>query len=350
MTGEAMDFSEADLAACAAAYNPALHEAPIVIGHPAANAPAYGWVKSLSAQGGNLTAEPHQVDPAFAELVAAGRYKKISASFYLPTSPTNPKPGALYLRHVGFLGALPPSVKGLRAPVFAEGEEGVVEFGDWAQDTNASLWRRLREWLLAQFGPATADQVVPDWNIEALKDAAREDADEEAEAKFSEAPKTVVENTTVTPEQIAAIQAENEQLKERNAALEASAQREASERLHAANASFAESLVADGRLAPKDTALVVALLDQVSAAPIDFGEGDIAGAFRAFLSSAAKVVDFGEHATKGKAATDTSDAAVREFAEKNVDSERLTLHVRACALAAEKGIPYGIAIRQVISQ
>ena len=43
---------------------------------------------------------PRQVDPAFAEAVAAGRYKKVSASFYQPNSPHNPVPGVYYLRHV----------------------------------------------------------------------------------------------------------------------------------------------------------------------------------------------------------------------------------------------------------
>ena len=126
MSGAALDFSVDDLAASAAAYDPALSEAPIVVGHPVTDAPAYGWVKSLAFAGGGLEAEPDQVDPAFAEMVAAGRFKKISASFYPPASKNNPAPGVYYLRHVGFLGAQPPAVKGLRAPSFAEGGDVVI--------------------------------------------------------------------------------------------------------------------------------------------------------------------------------------------------------------------------------
>ncbi|WP_217994839.1 hypothetical protein [Methylogaea oryzae] len=70
--------------ATARAYDPATHEAPIVVGHPAMDAPAYGWVSAVAYADGALSATPDQVDPAFAELVAAGRYKKISASFYAP--------------------------------------------------------------------------------------------------------------------------------------------------------------------------------------------------------------------------------------------------------------------------
>lgn len=39
MNGAVLEFSESDLAASARAYDPALHEAPIVIGHPKHDAP-----------------------------------------------------------------------------------------------------------------------------------------------------------------------------------------------------------------------------------------------------------------------------------------------------------------------
>ena len=43
------------------------------------------------------------------------------------------------------------------------------------------------------------------------------------------------------------------------------------------------------------------------------------------------------------------DVNVAEFAEKSTDPDRLNLHVRATELAAEKGIPYEQAARQLIS-
>lgn len=58
--GQVLNVSEQDLRACADAYDPALHEAPIVTGHPTTDAPAYGWIKQLSAQGRDLLAEPQQ--------------------------------------------------------------------------------------------------------------------------------------------------------------------------------------------------------------------------------------------------------------------------------------------------
>ena len=110
MSGASLAFSESDLAASAAAYDPAVFQAPIVVGHPKTDDPAYGWVSALAFADGALEASPEQVDPAFAEIVEAGRFKKISAAFYAPEAPNNPVPGVYYLRHVGFLGAAAPAV------------------------------------------------------------------------------------------------------------------------------------------------------------------------------------------------------------------------------------------------
>ena len=113
--GSQWNITDADVQRAAEVYDPKLHEAPIVIGHPAMNAPAYGWVPKLAADGGSLTAEFAQMDDGFAAAVRAGRYKKVSASFWPPGHPNNPVPDSYYLRHVGFLGAHAPAVKGLRA-------------------------------------------------------------------------------------------------------------------------------------------------------------------------------------------------------------------------------------------
>lgn len=44
-------YSEADLDRIASSYDPALHEAPVVIGHPEHDRPAYGWVEALKREG-----------------------------------------------------------------------------------------------------------------------------------------------------------------------------------------------------------------------------------------------------------------------------------------------------------
>jgi hypothetical protein len=88
--GRSLAFSEADLAATARAYDPAKHEAPLVVGHLEHDSPAFGWVRGLESGPSGLSATPDQVTLAFAEAVAQGRYKKISAAFYHPESSANP--------------------------------------------------------------------------------------------------------------------------------------------------------------------------------------------------------------------------------------------------------------------
>jgi len=142
MNGETLSFRESDLLKTAKNYDPQKHEAPLVVGHPSTNSPAYGWVQELDVRGGILHATPTQIDPDFKDLVTAGKFKKISASFYAPSSPANPCPGTYYLRHVGFLGAQPPAVKGLKSAEFEESEE-YLEFVEVnVDDRLAELERR----------------------------------------------------------------------------------------------------------------------------------------------------------------------------------------------------------------
>src|SRR5690348_2362867 len=120
--GEVIEFSQADIQATAQAYDPKKSKAPLVIGHPKIDQPAKGWTVALSASERGLFAAADKVDPEFAEAVRAGSYGTVSAKFYRPTDANNPVPGVWYLRHIGFLGAHPPGVKGLDDPEFSEAD------------------------------------------------------------------------------------------------------------------------------------------------------------------------------------------------------------------------------------
>ncbi|NUQ82944.1 MAG: hypothetical protein HUU10_15175 [Bacteroidetes bacterium] len=119
--GNSREWTEADLDLIVSNYRAEEHEAPIVIGHPKDNDPAYGWVEALKREGSILLAKAKQVVPEFAEAVKSGLFKKRSISLYPDMT----------LRHVGFLGAVPPAVKGLADLQFADKEIPVViEFGE----------------------------------------------------------------------------------------------------------------------------------------------------------------------------------------------------------------------------
>ncbi|ECC9293025.1 TPA: peptidase [Salmonella enterica] len=365
MHGRRINFSDADLNEIAQNYNPALHEAPIVVGHPKTDAPSYAWVSGIKKDRDGLKAEPRDIDPQFAELVKNRRYSKVSASFYCPESPGNPTPGKYYLRHVGFLGAQPPAIKGLKQVSFAEDEEGVVEFADWSLQTTATLFSRIRDFFISQFGLEKTDSVMPDYLIDSLRDDATRTTTADVTPAFSDpvgipaedAIQPVAEKPAPTPPEDTAVDKElqvkleqenadlKRQLDERN---KAEAQRVATER-HNANVAFADSLVSDARLAPAGKGLVVAVLDALGdgESPVSFSENGseqpLVEAFKAQMQKARPLLDFGEVATGDR--TDRT-AIPAEFAE--ADPVRLELHTKAVALAQAENITYEAAVARLM--
>ncbi len=308
--GTVHTITESDLIAAAAAYDPAVHEAPHTIGHPKNNAPAYGWVKSLAVQDGVLQiAESQQIEPQFAELVANGRVKKRSASFYHPKDFSNPKPGIWYVRHVAWLGAQPPAVKGLKDVNFSEDDAGgAVSFSETVTAT-----------------PSTQEPLsMTEAEIKALqaKLAAEEKARIDADAKAKAA-----EEKAAAAESQAASFAEK-----------AKADRAAG------FVSFAEAQVKAGTLLPKDKDMAVATLVALDdATPVEFSEGNTTRKvshgqwLQDLIASAKPVVSFGEFA-RGKpvagAATGKSDAEVDQAAQ---------------AYARQNKVDYSEALRAVTS-
>ncbi|MEA3018412.1 MAG: hypothetical protein QOI38_3134 [Sphingomonadales bacterium] len=281
--GKTLTYSDTDLQAIADAYDPATDPAPLVVGHPKLTDPAFGWAKELKVVNGELAAVPEKVEPAFAEAVNAGRYAKVSAQFYEPDHPANPKPGAWYLKHIGFLGGAAPAVKGLGTVAFA-----------------------------AEDGPfATVEFTIEEKNMPPKEeDKTAGFAEREAEITRKEADVARREEAAATA-------------------------------IHATHVSFAESLVTAGRLAPAGTALVVGILD-VLAAPatvsfaeagaeagkVSFGEAEGSdklspeAAFRKLFEGTTPLISFGEAApadrARDKPNLDPADIAERaaSFAEE----------------------------------
>ena len=112
------EFTESDLDQIAKNYDPSKHEAPLVIGHPKIEDPAFGWVEAIKRVGDRLLAKFKQVEPTFANMVNEGRYKNVSVRLRKGDNGWN-------LRHVGFLGAAPPAVEGLKPVQFSESEDGL---------------------------------------------------------------------------------------------------------------------------------------------------------------------------------------------------------------------------------
>ncbi len=308
INGVLHNFNESDLGDIVASYDPAVHEAPLVVGHPRTDAPAWGWVKSLQAVAGRLIAVPDQVQAAFSEAVASGAYKKVSAAFYLPTDKNNPTPGRWHLRHVGFLGAQPPAIKGLGGVAFAEGD--------------------------------TLDAAVV---IEQTHDAAPTDLP--------------TQEQTVSPEEAAALKQQNDQLKRdleaaqaRETAAAQAAQRVAADARETEHAAFAEALVSGAKVPEADVPVIVAMANAIHpvSEPVMFGEGDGATTlyqqFTAFLNRLAPKVAFGEHATHERAGHQPEMTAYAE----GTDPEAAELDKKIRAHMAAHNVDYTAAFRALV--
>jgi hypothetical protein len=96
-----------------------------VFGHPKEDDPAQGWVCALERVGDTLRARFTQVSEELESSVKNGRFPNRSAAFYV-----NPKGNGPALRHVGFLGATPPEVKGLEPINFSDADFVDIEFSE----------------------------------------------------------------------------------------------------------------------------------------------------------------------------------------------------------------------------
>ena len=353
LNGQVVSYTAEDVAALAESYDPEAAPAPVVVGHPKTDSPAYGWVRRLhwDPQAERLYADIGDIAPEFERAVREGRYKKISISLFPPAAPANPRPGKPYLKHVGFLGGAAPAVPGLKPVSLGSPEDAVtIELSDPDISLAASVFRRLREWIIDKFGQEEAEKAVPghyiDWMEESQRRAEAEEAREEAnEAGAFAAPADANDHPPEKEadmgekQQAGADPAEIERLRRELAEREARIARTEAQQ-------FCEQLVADGRLPSglKDDAAALIVALSTGAEEVAFASGDDDGerklkpadALKALLKSLPQAVAFGEAAPEDgqDAATATDFAAPDGYA---VDPERMSLHRKALAWMREHG-------------
>lgn len=97
-----------------------LHTPMAVFGHPKHDDPAHAAVSALKREGEILLAKFTKTSDHLEKSVQDGRFPNRSAAFYLDPQGCGP-----ILRHVGFLGAMPPEVKGLAPVQFFDGGDYV---------------------------------------------------------------------------------------------------------------------------------------------------------------------------------------------------------------------------------
>lgn len=330
-SGKERTFSQQDLDNIVQKYDPEKNEAPFVFGHPKTDAPAFGWVESLKREGDTLFAKGKQIVSEFEENVKGGLYKKRSIAL-------NPD---MSLKHIGFLGAVPPAVKGLKDISFSEDDDLVIyEFSEFSQaswriNTVGRIFSRLRDFIIEKYDLDTADKIIDTWAIENLTSF---DDEEKTINTFNEIMEEILtmgdktQKTETNPKdnaefsaQLSAKDAEIATLKANNAKLEAAnRQAEFSE--------FCDGLVKEGKMTPAQKTYVMNFMEIAhGVGEFEFSEGDktekkqAIEKFKEFLGTLPKQISFGEFEdTKKKGdnayfAQDDAEMALAEQIAKSIN-------------------------------
>lgn len=334
--GNEKTWTDAELDAIASKYQPGEHEAPAVIGHPKDNSPAWGWVEGLKRDGNILYAKFKDLVPEFVDMVRKGLFKKRSISLYPDMT----------LRHVGFLGAMPPAVKGLPDAAFQDGDGQIIEFafdgnpppvpppaGDncchpldgiggrnnlnnfYQKEAKGMKWF---DWMKKK----AQDEGVTLEDAPAFSEPGRGTAPAPSPADIAAQINAEVARQVKTRElEFAEVKKqEDEKLRSREAAL-----REKETAMKKAEiASFCEGLCKEGKLTPammKHGMGMVSFLEAVSGVktPVEFSDGDTKKTqtpfefMTSFLGSFKKQIEFGEVAGGGKDFGSLADEEKREW-------------------------------------
>lgn len=296
-TGVERDLNAAWMAKVVADYAASGHTAPAVIGHPTSDtAPAYGWVKEIRMNGDVLEAKFADTNEEFEKAIERGEYKKRSSSFYVDS----PR-----LRHVGFLGAQPPAIKGLKDIQFADGESFAVESSIQFKETDMGLEDKDVE-------------KVTEGVFEKIKNFfSKPEAGEAANFSEADVKRMITEaaseiETKVTEKVTAEFEEKIQELEAANEKLEGKIDGQSDGTTHAEHVAFAEAIPADRGRHFLKRAGIVEFMDSLAAADkadgenkaISFSEGEGDDKqdhkltrvewFKALVGNLPPVVSFGE--------------------------------------------------------
>jgi hypothetical protein len=283
--------------------NPEHKQAPVVLGHPKDDSPAYGWIDKVKVRGDKLMAHLDQLNGAFVQALKDGAYKFRSISLYPD----------LNIRHLGFLGGMQPAVAGLAPYKFADATEATTfEFANQVDDIGEiqrenrffnRLFQLFHEDVTKHKSePKTGPIDTKEIDMEGSeKIAAMEKSFTELQSKYDA---LVAEHTTLTASYAEA------QAKVVKADADAAAALVAAKAN--ANKQFCDECVSEGRMRPADVAMYLKVMNMAQAQ--DEGANDFAetkatpemDAYRSWLKAQPKVVEFGDTAT-GKTSHDAPD-------------------------------------------
>ena len=300
---------------------------PLVVGHPATNGPAYGWLLDVKRDGDDLQvkADDKTLHDEFANGVEEGRWPNRSVRIAKDDN-------GFYLAHVGFLGAAPPAVKGMDA-IYAADEGEFFDYADadtYTPNVLTRFMRGMRDFIIDKFDIETADKVVPDYQIESMTSHANslhdnEDPDQpltsfnkpEGDKSMSEFTQAQLDEAVEKARQEERIKAEGD-FSQKKADLESELNKAREDRLRVDFAAQVDALVDAGQLTPAQAEGMVDFMLALDAAgeatefEFSTGEGDKAETkkqspvdwFTNFTKSIGKQVELGESGAGDDTVTD----------------------------------------------
>lgn len=339
--GTKVSITKDILSELASNYDSVKFPSPLVAGHPKDNDPALGWTDSLKVVGDKLMAFSSKVHKNLKKSIKEGGYKKISVSIFNENSPANPIPGKKYLRHVGFLGAVAPAVPGLETVSLSNDEKDILTIDlSYAERATTSFMGRLRDFFIEKFGLDDANKVIPQWEIDSIRDAqAREEAEKQQIPQFNEPNEDIDMPKKLSDEQIAQLQtdlAASNAAKER---LELELSSQSAKARKAEIISFCDQQIKDGKLAPALKNDWVDLMTNLPEDELEFSEGKkstLLDKAKTLLVSQSKFMDFSE---KSKPNSDpTKPVNFTAPTGQKVDKKDLDKLAEAKAYAADNNV------------
>ncbi|TNC80704.1 MAG: hypothetical protein C9356_12450 [Oleiphilus sp.] len=383
--GREATFTQDDLDSIVANHS-AEQPAPLVVGHPQQNHPAYGWTAGLKRDGDVLLAKAQDVVPEFQSAVEAKQYRHRSVSLV-------PAENGYRLRHIGFLGAVAPAVPGLKDIAFNAGDESATfEFSvddavrsvSWRFGSIATLFRRFKNWFIEQEGAEAAEQLIPEYTLEDLTTAQERitsDLDRsELKNSFQDSRKNSTDTITIhsdSPEETpmsdkksfsqadldAAVEAAVAPLKQERDALKQQQQEASFNTKRQEATTFVNGLVDKGVLLPSQSGGMIEFLaaldgDEESSFEFSVGEGEQAQTkkstpqsfMKEWLSALPKQIEFNR---KSDAGDDLDDSTSSDYAAPNgmtVDPDRAALDKKAMDYSKQHNVDYATAVQLVAQE
>ena len=320
-------FSTADIQQIVDNFDPSQFEVPAVLGHPKHDDPAYGWFSELRRDGDKLQGKPRQMVPEFENAVLDGRFPNRSVKL------SKDAVKGWVLKHVGFLGAQLPEVKGLTPISFAAEDKDAIEI-EFSEETHMAVEQMTDQ--------AFSERMTAFFkNLFGEKPVAK---------TFSEAEVTAIATAAAKDAAAAAIKPFELKFSERETALSTS---ESTQRATAAIA----RVKASGRWVPAFEKMGVEKLFHELAkqtVTVEFGEGATKTektqleVLTEFMESLQKIVPSGSVEIVKAGVRDAKGGAnAGAFA---VDDSSVRLHEAVAQFAEEKGVTYAVAMDAVLKK